>query len=60
VSAVAGATVLVAWVAASRLVLGAHYPSDVLAGAAVGLFWLALCLAAWARLGRGAGRMHVD
>jgi membrane-associated phospholipid phosphatase len=60
VSGVAGATVLVVWVAASRLVLGAHYPSDVLAGAAVGLFWLALCLTAWVRLGRGAGRMHVD
>lgn len=36
---------LVTAVAASRLVLGAHYPSDVLAGAALAIAWLALCVA---------------
>lgn len=39
----------VATVAASRLVLGAHYPSDVLAGAALAIAWLALCVVVWQR-----------
>jgi undecaprenyl-diphosphatase len=41
--AAAGAVVLVA---ASRLALGAHYPSDVAAGAALAVAWLALCAGA--------------
>jgi membrane-associated phospholipid phosphatase len=40
---------VVATVAASRLVLGAHYPSDVLAGAALAIAWLALCVVALRR-----------
>lgn len=35
---------LVTAVAASRLVLGAHFPSDVVAGAALASAWLALCV----------------
>lgn len=33
-----------AFVAASRLVLGLHYPSDVIAGAAIGALWAGLAL----------------
>ncbi|HLS57653.1 MAG TPA: phosphatase PAP2 family protein [Zeimonas sp.] len=40
---VAAAVALVTLVAASRLVLGAHFPSDVLAAMAEGVAWLALC-----------------
>jgi undecaprenyl-diphosphatase len=41
----AGAFACVVLVAASRLVLGAHYPTDVLAAAALGVGWIALCVA---------------
>lgn len=51
------AAVLVLAVAVSRMVLGAHYLSDVVAGALVGLFWLALCLLARRRW-RRARRMR--
>lgn len=47
---------LVTAVAASRLVLGAHYPSDVLAGAALAIAWLALCVALRRHLQKGADR----
>lgn len=40
------ATVLVLGVGCSRLYLGAHYPSDVLAGFAAGIVWLAACISA--------------
>ncbi|MBM5800327.1 MAG: phosphatase PAP2 family protein [Cyanobacteria bacterium K_DeepCast_35m_m2_023] len=33
----------------STLVVRAHWPSDVIGGAAVGLAWLGLCLAVWRR-----------
>lgn len=39
-----------AWVALiwlSTLVVRAHWPSDLLAGGAVGLAWLSVCLAGW-------------
>jgi undecaprenyl-diphosphatase len=45
----AGAVACVALVAASRLVLGAHYPTDVVAAAVLGAGWLALCVAAVGR-----------
>ena len=35
---------VIAAVAATRVLLGVHYPSDVTAGVIVGLGWLALCL----------------
>lgn len=38
------AGVLILLVGASRVYLGAHYPSDVLAGFAVGVGWVAICL----------------
>lgn len=43
---VAGASLFVALICFSRLYLGVHYLSDVLAGAAAGVFWLALSIAA--------------
>jgi undecaprenyl-diphosphatase len=45
-----GAALLVATVALSRMVLGAHHPSDALAAVLVGVAWLALCLGARDRL----------
>lgn len=39
----AGAAILIATVAFSRLYLGVHYPSDVAGGFAAGLAWLSLC-----------------
>lgn len=41
--AVAGLVVLL--IAASRLFLGVHYPSDVAAGLVIGLAWTAFCIA---------------
>ena len=40
-----GSVVLVALICFSRLYLGVHYLSDVLAGVAGGAFWLALSIA---------------
>ena len=42
---VIGTTVLVALICFSRLYLGVHYLSDVLAGAAGGVFWLSVSVA---------------
>jgi undecaprenyl-diphosphatase len=44
VGLVGGAAAIVCLVAASRMLLGAHYLSDVLGGALVGLAWLSLCV----------------
>jgi undecaprenyl-diphosphatase len=38
------AAILVALISASRLYLGVHYPSDVVAGVIVGLAWSAFCM----------------
>lgn len=40
-----GALVLVALISFSRIYLGVHYPSDVIAGVAIGLAWAGFCMA---------------
>jgi undecaprenyl-diphosphatase len=49
---VAGACAMVALVALSRMYLGAHYLSDVLAAACEGAAWLAVCVTAVSTLHR--------
>lgn len=39
------AAVVIALISVSRLYLGVHYPSDVVAGAIIGLAWAAFCMA---------------
>ena len=46
IAVIAGAVVLVGLIGFSRIYLGAHYVSDVLAGISLGLAWLALCVLA--------------
>jgi undecaprenyl-diphosphatase len=52
VLAVAGAVAMVMLVALSRMYLGVHYLSDVLAAAAEGAAWLAICITAVSTLHR--------
>jgi len=40
-----GALIVIALISVSRLYLGVHYPSDVVAGVAIGLAWAGFCMA---------------
>ena len=55
---VAGAGVMVVLVALSRMYLGVHYLSDVVAAACASTVWLVLCLAGGHALVRGRLKMH--
>ena len=50
------AAVIIVMIAISRMYLGVHYPSDVLAGAIVGLSWAAFCMATLEAIQRFAQR----
>jgi undecaprenyl-diphosphatase len=60
-----GALLIVAAVGATRVVLGAHYASDVIGGFALGGFWVAAAAAVWGacelvRPRREAARVTID
>lgn len=50
VGVVAAAVFLTLWVSLSRIYLGVHYVSDVVAGMLVGTLWLTVCLAVAGKL----------
>lgn len=58
----AGAALIVTMIGASRVYLGVHWPSDVLAGWAFGTLWAAAwwAIGAWARLRRESRRAAAE
>lgn len=56
--AIAVATLLIALICFSRMYLGVHYLSDVVAGFLEGIFWLGSCIAAVEALRRSHARGH--
>lgn len=60
VAVVLGAVVLVGLISFSRLYLGVHYLSDVLGGAAGGVFWLAVSIALYTLYGERFARRFAN
>lgn len=54
------AAIIIVLIALSRMYLGVHYPSDVMAGVIIGLAWAAFCMATLEAIQRFGGRSGRD